>query len=317
MHLVCGEALFDVFVSDDTCASNNEVALKAIAGGSPFNVAIGMARLGARIGFGSDIARDALGERLAAMLAEEGISDRFLRRGAPSTALAIVSSDHAGKPSYSFSGLEAAIYCPDEDARNSEEDAVTGVHIGSIAIVMPNSARQLVELVRQFHERALISLDPNVRLSIEPDPATWRRAIDELRPWCHVIKVSEEDVAALYGAADAEEICRSWLNDRTALVVLTKGAEGAMIMTATERVEIAPADIIVVDSVGAGDSFMAAMLSKLVDGGWCSSKVIAALGTPQLFEIGAYAAHAAGVTCSRRGPVLPTSRDLESSARGS
>lgn len=125
--------------------------------------------------------------------------------------------------------------------------------------------------------------------------------------------MSEEDIAALYGVADADAVCRAWLTDRTALVVLTRGAEGAsMFARAAFRVEIPPADTVVVDTVGAGDSFMAAVLSTLTRKGWVSSEAIAALNAKQLFALGSFAALAAGVTCSRRGPMLPNSLELES-----
>ncbi|GAA0304619.1 carbohydrate kinase [Sphingomonas oligophenolica] len=311
MHLVCGEALYDLFV-DDGDPGSAEVVLKAVAGGSPFNVAVGMARLGAKVGFASDLARDFLGERLAAQLAAEGVADSFLRRSAATTALAIVATDGLGQPGYSFTGLDTAVYCPAEVAIEQAGQEIRGIHMGSIAIVLPNSAGALVDLARCFADRALISLDPNVRLSIVPEPANWYRATEALRPHCHVIKLSDEDIAALYGDADQEAVCRAWLNDRTALVVLTRGAEGARMFTrAAGPIHIPAPATAVIDTVGAGDSFMAALLAGLTREGWVSGPAIASLDAQQLFDLGAFAARAAGVTCSRRGPVLPTALELE------
>ena len=311
MHLICGEALYDIFADDTGTDAQSEIALRAVAGGSPFNVAVGMARLGAQVGLASDIARDFLGNRMAAQLAAEGVADLFLRRSAPVTALAIVATDEAGKPSYGFSGLEQAAYHPATDAIDRAEDVISGIHLGSIATVLPNSAQALLDLARRFAERALISLDPNIRLSIVPDPAVWRGAIDALRPYCHVIKVSEEDIEALYGDADAEAICREWLTGRTALVILTRGAEGALMFSrAAGRIEIPRANAVVVDTVGAGDSFMAALLSRLTQNGWVSPETIASLDGKRLSALGSFAALAAGITCSRRGPMLPTSSEL-------
>lgn len=311
MHLICGEALYDVFV-DDSERGSGEVQLKAVAGGSPFNVAIGMARLHAQVGFASDLAQDVLGERMVAQLAREGVADHFLRRTARTTALAIVATDAAGKPTYSFSGLEQAVYAPTAEALDQAGDTISGIHFGSIATVLPNSARVLLALAHQFADRALISLDPNIRLSIVPEAAAWHRAIENIRPFCQFIKVSEEDIAALYGDTDSAAVCRTWLSDRTALVVLTRGEKGAWMFTrAAGRIDIPPVDVAVVDTVGAGDSFMAALLSVLTREAWMSSQSISALDAKQLFALGSFAARAAGVTCSRRGPMLPAASELE------
>lgn len=312
MHLICGEALYDVLVDDGVPQSGTEVGLKAVAGGSPFSVTVGMARLGAPVALASDIARDFLGHRLAAQLTEEGVSDRFLRRSTLVTALALVTTDAAGKPSYSFSGLDQAIYAPQDDALRAAEAGISGIHLGSIAIVMPNSATPLLDLARRFADRALVSLDPNVRLSIVSDPEIWCRAIADIRSHCHVIKVSDEDIAALYDGIDPEELCRGWLTDRTVLVVLTKGAEGAVMFTrGAGRVFIPPVKTLVVDTIGAGDSFMAALLSGLVRNGWVSSQAVALLDVDQLLALGSFAARAAAVTCSRRGPNLPSLSELD------
>ena len=312
MHLVCGEALYDVFVESDEPGSTGEVAMRAVAGGSPFNVAIGMARLGAVVGFASDLARDVLGDRLAVQLMKEGITDQFLRRSASGTALAIVTNDAAGKPSYRFSGLEQASYWPADDAVERAEESISGIHVGSIATVLPASSRSLLKLVRRFADRALVSLDPNVRLAIVPDGGTWRHAIEDLRSFSHVIKVSEEDLVALYPDAKPEDVCRTWLDGRTALVVLTRGADGATMFTGSAGpVHIPAVHTRVVDTVGAGDSFMAALLAMLRRRGWHSANIVASLDVPQLRALGGFAALAASVTCSRRGPMLPTAAELD------
>lgn len=171
MHLICGEALYDLFVDDSELGSGGEIKLKAVAGGSPYNVAIGMARLGVQVGFASDIARDFLGDRIVAQLATEGVADSFLRRSAATTALAIIATDDVGEPSYSFSGLEQAVYYPLNEAVEKAEKVITGIHLGSIATVLPNSSRPLLDIVRRFADRALITLDPNIRLSIVPSLA--------------------------------------------------------------------------------------------------------------------------------------------------
>lgn len=315
MHLICGEALYDVFVSESEFGVGGDARLKAVAGGSPFNVAIGMARLGAHVALASDLARDALGDQIATQLAQEGVSPAFLRRTAEITALAIVSIDELGHPRYSFTGFDSATYCPEWSVVDSVERELTGIHVGSIATVLSNSARPLLDLVSRFADRALVSLDPNVRLSIIPQNSAWRRAVEDIRRFCQIIKVSEEDIAAIYGDVDPAEICRTWLSDRTALVVLTRGSAGASLFTRMAgTTEVAAAQISVIDTVGAGDSFMAALLAKLTRDGCVSSEAIASLNAEQIESLGSFAALAAGITCSRRGPMLPHSRELDAIA---
>lgn len=315
MHLVCGEALYDVFVKDvkDGSFDSGEVTLRAIAGGSPYNVAIGMGRLGASVALASDVARDELGERLAAQLVQAGVKTDFLRRSVSKTPLAIVATDTAGSPSYSFLGLEEAAFCPLAETIDAAGKQIRGLHLGSIATVLPNSSSALLDLARRLAGRALISLDPNIRRSIVPDAAVWRRAIDALREFAQVIKVSEEDIAALYDNADPVSVCGSWLSARTSLVILTRGAGGASFFSrAAGRQNISAAAVRVVDTVGAGDSFMAALLAALTRDGLYSSEAIASLSPDRLLALGSYCANAAGVTCSRRGPHLPTAMELES-----
>ena len=166
MHLVCGEALYDIFGREGE--SERQIILEAVPGGSPFNVAVGMARLGIDVGLASDVARDVLGDCLVAQLVSEGVSDHFLRRSSPSSALALVSTDDTGKPTYKFSGLEQPFYCPTNEMIVNAARSITGIHLGSIAAVLPKSARSLLDLARRFTDCALLSFDPNIRLSIVP-----------------------------------------------------------------------------------------------------------------------------------------------------
>lgn len=315
MYLICGEALYDLFVDDGLPAPEGEAALRAIAGGSPFNVAIGMARLGEFVGLASDLARDALGERLVRQLRHEGVADLFLRRSAATTALAIVRPDATGSPSYSFLGLEDATYGPAVGALERSPIQVRGIHVGSIAIALPRSAHLLLDLVSRAAEKTFVSLDPNIRLSIIPDVAIWHDAVEKIRVVANIVKISEEDIAALYGDIDPAKICTGWLNDRTALVILTRGANGASLFSSSAgRIDVPAMPTNVADTVGAGDSFMAALLSMLRRYDLLSSRALASLDANRLCALGEFASLAASVTCSRRGPVLPTYAEMQSRA---
>jgi fructokinase len=313
MHLVCGEALYDVFVEPESRADDGRITLQAVAGGSPFNVAIGLARLGVRVALATDLAQDSLGMRLADRLAKEGVCDRLLRRSATATALAFVTLGSEGTPSYEFRGLHDATFAPEDAAVAAQHSEITNLHIGSIALILPRSSDRLLALARRLKSEALISLDPNVRLTIEPDPVRWRQAIETVRPLAHVVKVSEEDLASLYGdGVDCEHVCVRWLSDETELVVLTRGNGGAKIFTRANAPLLVPAiPVPVVDTVGAGDSFMAALLARLSQKGRLTTAAIATQTTRELEDLGEYAALAAALTCSRRGPALPSSVEMQ------
>jgi fructokinase len=313
MHLVCGEALFDIFVESESTGDVEEVTLHAVSGGSPFNVAIGLARLGVPVALATDIACDALGQRLARRIAAEGVCDVFVNRAAPTTALAFITLRADGTPTYDFNGLREAVYAPELPSVLEASAQFSNFHLGSIALVLPQSSEKLLKLASRLAGEMLVSLDPNVRLAIEPDAQRWRQAIERIRPFAHVVKVSEEDIALAFGAdVDPEHLCQQWLRDNTELVALTRGSAGATLFArGTKQIAIEAIPVSVMDTVGAGDSFMAALLARLAKQGRATREGIALADADALEDLGRYAAAAAALTCSRRGPALPRHTEVE------
>jgi len=313
MYLVCGEALYDVFVDPPPADARGKVSLFAKVGGSPYNVAIGLARLGCATSLATEIASDTLGRNLETRLRTEGVDCQFIRRTAKSTALAMVDVDATGAPRYVFYGLDQALFHPDIAAVSRQWNSLFGIHVGSIPIVSSQSADHLLELVTAAPDRVLISLDPNVRLAIEPSAARWRDAVERFRQYAHLIKVSEEDLAHLYGTSvDTDAIAQSWLAYRCVSVVVTRGERGATIFSrSTARIDIAPVYAIIADTVGAGDSFQSAMLAWLVDNHRVSPLGLAKLSADELLAMGRFAARAAAATCRHRGPEFPSRKALE------
>jgi fructokinase len=308
MYLVCGEALYDVFVGDE--APGGGLSLDAHAGGSPFNVAIGLARLGSQVGFLGGLSRDQLGKRLHARLGAEGVDRRFLVRMNRPTTLSLVSKTAEGTPAYTFYGAGAA------DRSLSVEDLpvlpqpITGLHFGSYSIVAAPTADALVCLAEREAGKRLITLDPNVRPAVEPDMKVWRRRIDRLAKLAALIKVSKEDLALLWPGKSADAIARRWLDGGAGLVVVTKGEYGAMAYTDRHFVGNLASKAKVVDTVGAGDSFQAALLHALASLSLTSKAKLAGMAHPELIAVLAYASRAAAITCSRRGADLPRATDL-------
>jgi fructokinase len=308
MFLVCGEALFDMFV-DPTDDGSAEVSLRGMAGGSPYNVAVGLARLKQAVTLATDLSSDLLGRRLEAALRNEGVDLSFVHRAERPTPLALIDVGRGGLPGYAFHGLAERRLYPNGPVL--DDDRLVGIHVGSIALVSDETCQHLLPLVSRAG-RHLISFDPNVRLAFEPDVALWAARVDEFRRHANLIKVSLEDLAALYGSGcAAEEIVRNWLGGATKVVALTRGEEGCTFFSAQGwQVRVQAPPVIVADTVGAGDTFQAALLCWLNEEGLAGPDGLASIDADQLRGMGEFAAEAAALTCRRRGPNMPRREEL-------
>ncbi len=308
MYVVCGEALFDVFVGEER--ADGSLLLDARAGGSPFNVAIGIARLGSPAGFLAGLSRDPLGERLAARLEAEGVDTRYLARNGRLTTLSLVGKTAEGTPAYTFYGAEAADRSLTSADLPSFPRKVIGLHFGSYSIVAQPVADAFAKLAAREAGSRLISLDPNVRPTVEPDMKVWRRRVGALAGTSTLIKASAEDLELLWPGRSIDTIARQWLDLGVALVVVTLGEKGALAYTAGHAVAIGAAKVKVVDSVGAGDSFQAALLHALAAMKLTSKAKLAKISRAELIALLGYAGRAAAITCGRRGADLPRATEL-------
>ena len=306
MYLVCGEALFDFFAQSPESMVTGQVDFRAIAGGSPFNVAVGLRRLGVDTALFAGLSTDYLGRRLKQVLVNEGVSTEYLHDLDAPTTLAMVALDASGSPAYSFRGEG----CADRQLHGHHlpllGPEVRGVHVGSFSLVVQPVGDTLLALVKRESGQRLISLDPNVRLNPEPDIERWRQRISELIPYADVIKVSDEDLELLYPGQDAQQIARSWLNHRCQLVFLTRGSQGASVFSREHGQRSVPASLVqVADTVGAGDTFQAAVIAWLTGHGLDSIEGVQGLSALQLDALLDFASRAAALTCSKTGPDLP------------
>lgn len=311
MYLVCGEALFDFF-SLEPGARSGELDFKSLAGGSPFNVAVGLRRLGIDSALFTGISTDYFGARLRRVLAEEGVSDDYLIASDAPTTLAMVGVDAQGSPQYSFRGQGCADRLLRREHLPALDARVRGLHVGSYSLVVTPVADTLFELVGRERDRRLISLDPNVRLNAEPDIAIWRQRIEAFAAHAHLIKASEEDLLLLYPERDPQDVARQWLGQRCQLVCLTHGGNGASVHSRAHGHWSVPAQRVQTrDTVGAGDTFQAALLSYLARHGLDSPRGLADISRAQLDAMLELAVKAAALTCLRVGPDLPYWHELE------
>ena len=311
MYLVCGEALFDFFAQADSSQQAGKVDFKALAGGSPFNVAVGLRRLGVEAGMFAGLSTDYLGRRLKQVLTEEGVSQAFLLDMDAPTTLAMVALDAKGSPAYSFRGEG----CADRQLQLHHlpqlSTQIRGIHVGSFSLVVQPVADTLLALVRRESGRRLISLDPNVRLNPEPDIEIWRQRIKQLIPYADLIKVSDEDLELLYPGQDPQQIARSWLGQRCQLVFLTRGGQGASVFSEHGHQRVAASAVKVADTVGAGDTFQAAVIAWLTEHGLDSIEGLQQLSKNQIGALLDFASRAAALTCGKTGPDLPYRHQLD------
>lgn len=307
MFLVCGEALYDVFIAGETPAG---LSLDARIGGSPYNVATGLARLGQRAGLLTGLSGDALGDRLAAAMRTEGVSEAFLRRKPLPTTLALVGLGPDGSARYSFYGegsADRAVTGADLPAL----DGVTAVHFGSFSLVTEPTGSAFLALAGRARGRALVSLDPNLRLSVLPDLGLWRERIAAFLALADLVKASDEDLATLHPGRDPEATARDWAGRGPALVVVTRGAEGAFAVARDGAEYRVPGrKVTVADTVGAGDTFQAALLAGLAELGRASPAGLAGLAPDEVRRLLAFAVAASAVTVTRRGADLPRRAEL-------
>lgn len=306
MLTVIGEGLVDVV--------QRSSGIEAHVGGSPLNVAVGLARLGHPVQFIGRYGRDTYGESVAAHLKASSVMLPQAPDGLPtSVATALVDDD--GAATYTF---DLAWELPGLAERLPFMlQGTTLLHTGSIATMLAPGAAEVLDAVEHSHPSATISFDPNCRPSIITDADYARRQAEKFVTLSDIVKASDEDLAWLYPGVDVLDSARRWLSlggaGGPAMVVVTRGATGPWGVTAAGEAEFAAPRVEVADTVGAGDSFMAALLSGVVDRGLAGAQNRAdlrALPVEDLAALLAHAARAAAVTVSRAGANPPTRAEL-------
>nr|BEK63790.1 carbohydrate kinase [Kitasatospora purpeofusca] len=228
-------------------------------GGSPANVAYGLARLGEPVALLTQLADDPYGRLIRAHLESVGVTllpgaDGADGEGAPRTPSAVVRLDEQGRARYTF---DIGWTLPPVELPFPPGH----LHLGSIAAVTGPGAAAVLALVERWRGRAGVSYDPNVRPALMGEHGEAVRRVERCVRLADLVKASDEDLAWLYPAEDPEEVARHWLGLGPATVAVTRGPAGAFALTADGRRVEAPARTVeVADTVGAGDAFTAALL---------------------------------------------------------
>lgn len=296
--LVCGEALFDVFPGPETATG---LALDARMGGAAFNVSVALARLGRPVGFVGGVSTDPLGARLARALSDEGVDMASVARKDAPTTLAMVDLRPDGSARYAFHGAGCAdrLLAPTDLPVLTPE--IEAVCLGCFPLIVSPVGDTLLGFAQAAAAGPAVTLDPNLRLGAFPDRALWRERIAAFAAFADIVKVSVEDLAALSPGAAPADAAAAWLAGGASLVVVTDGAAGAAAWTARAHVAAAAPSVAVADTVGAGDSFLAALLCALGEAGALKRDALRSAAPDALRRWLGFATQAAALTCARRG----------------
>ena len=304
--LVIGEALVDIVERDGSVTGEH-------VGGSPLNVAVGLGRLGRGVDFLTHIGTDARGRRIVEYVNNSGVQLVSGSLSAQRTPTALATLDANGSAQYVFD-IEWQL------SGTPEVAPPLVAHTGSIASVLAPGCRATAALVDAYRPSATVTFDPNVRPALMEDGDIARGRIDRWIERCDVVKASDEDMRWIDPHRSPEQIARTWLGLGPSIVAVTMGERGAFAMCAGGTVQVPALRVNVVDTVGAGDAFMAG----LIDGLW-SMGLLGAERRPYLARIGGdaltavvrTAALSAALTVARAGADLPDRATRDAAATGS
>ncbi|MDO5065830.1 MAG: carbohydrate kinase [Propionibacteriaceae bacterium] len=297
--VVCGEALIDLMPVKTISPAESRWA--ALCGGGPMNTAIGLARLGEDSHFLGRLSNDAFGAQLEAYIQGNGVATDLAVRSQDPTSVAVVSLDHEGKASYTFHfpGTSNFGWQPHEFPHLTEED---WLHFGSVGAVVGPGDAALLEFIRSTP--ASLSFDINVRPSVIPDRGEYFMKVEALLQAvgtaAGIVKASDEDICWLVDDEDPLPYAHAWCTEYgLSMFIVTLGADGAVAVKPDGREYRVPGHVIeLVDTVGAGDTFMAGFLARF------------AQRPDDVEEALRWGAAAAALVCTRQGANPPTRDEL-------
>ncbi len=296
MIAVCGEALMDL-VRNGTHTAH--------PGGGPFNTARALARLGVPVAFIGRLSDDPFGVELRGCLASDGVDLSLAAVGPEPTTVALAEVDEAGIASYHFrvAGTSAPNLTADMIPARLPAD-IQALHVGSLGLLLEPMATTIASLVDREDTGRVVMVDPNIRTSMIRDEQAYRRRLEAVTARGTIVKASQSDIAWLYPGTSVEDAATSALrHPETRLVVVTQGAAGAFGATARARVHVDAPRVPVVDTIGAGDAFGAALLAWLYDRELLIKDL--PLDASQLEAALTFACLVASTTCARSGTTTP------------
>lgn len=307
MLIACGDALID-FVP--TRNADGREALMPAVGGSCLNVAIGMARLGAPTGFVGGISTDLFGRMIADHAAASNVELGLAVRSDHQTTLAFVRIA-AGESSYAFYDEGTATRNWAYRRGSFPFAEVEALHVGSTTLVDDQGAAETKALIADARASSTICFDPNCRPNLVKGKPAYLARMTEFAEGADLVKMSDVDFAYLFGAEPYEQRASALLGQGTSLVVITRGSDGAIAWHAKAgQVEVPAPKVAVADTIGAGDSFQAALVFALHKQGRLARQQLKDIGADGLRRALTFAVNCAGLTCTRPGADPPWSHEV-------
>ena len=306
MILCCGEALIDFLPRK---AADGALAYQPFCGGSVYNTAIALGRLGAPVSLYTGLSTDFFGDMLREGLKASKVSLNYAKVWDRPSTLAFVKLSN-GHARYSFFDDNSAGRMLTARDLPKLVRNVQALHFGSISLIPEPGGATLEALMKRESKSRVISLDPNIRPGMIANRRAHMARLTRMAAMADIVKLSDEDVAWMTGKDEAKAAARKLLKQGAKLVIVTRGAKGVEAFTARNHVVRPARKVKVVDTVGAGDTFTAGLLAALRSAKLLSKPKIAALDAGQLAAALDFAARAAAVTCSRPGADPPWAKVL-------
>lgn len=306
MIVVCGEALVDLVPAP------GGAGYLARPGGSPANVAAGLGRLGVPVGLLARLSTDHFGQLIRAHLEQSHVDLSVADRTADRSTVAMVSLGPDGDAGYTFF-IEGGA----DDGWRAETLAdlpggAVALHVsGSLALAVPSMGDALEALLVRERGRRVITFDPNPRPTLSTDPPALRDRLERWVRYADIVKVSADDLAWTHPGQDLAEVAAAWLRGGgPALVVVTRGGQGVYAVAAAGVSNLPALPVRLVDTVGAGDAFMAGLLASLYQANQLTRAGLESLTQDAISSVLRYAQRVAAITCGRAGADPPWSYEL-------
>ena len=306
MIVCCGEALIDFLPRK---SAEGDAVYQPFCGGSVYNTAIALGRLGIGTGFFSGLSSDFFGDMLRDGLKASHVDLAYVKTwDKPSTLAFVKLSD--GHARYSFFDDNSACRMLTKKDLPKLAAKVQALHFGSISLIPEPGGTALEALMKREAKTRVISLDPNIRASLIKDRRGHLARLHRMIAMADVVKISDEDVAWMTGKSDFAKTAKKWLKAGAKVVVVTRGGDGVEAYTSGFSIHQPAVKVTVADTVGAGDTFTAGLLAALSKAKLLRKAKLAAITEAQLDAALAFAARAAAVTVSRPGADPPWAYEL-------